>query len=53
MKSFCRSFLLTPIPSSLYGDKTYIVGSGMYGVTGPDIQKAFPGKTIYSVFADH
>ncbi|MCK5312060.1 MAG: cache domain-containing protein [Desulfobacteraceae bacterium] len=36
-----------------HGDKTYIVGSGMYGVTGPDIQKAFPGKTIYSVFADH
>jgi len=30
-----------------HGDKSYVVGSGMYDVTGPDIKKAFPGDPVY------
>ena len=29
------------------GDKSYVVGSGMYDVTADDIRKLFPGDAIY------
>jgi len=30
-----------------HGDKSYVVGSGMYDVTAKDIEKMFPGDPIY------
>lgn len=31
-----------------HGDKNYVVGNGLYDVTGPDIAKKFPGDALYS-----
>ena len=31
-----------------HGDKSFVVGSGLYDVTGPDIAKKFPGDALYS-----
>ncbi len=35
------------VMSAMHSGKTYIVGSGMYDVTGPSIKKEFPNDNVY------